>query len=338
MAEEENEGGSEGELRVVLCVEVENSVEGELAHGFEVERINIDVGGKGGKAAAELVCQPEQSQGVFPLRLQAVEQYNLLYAVNIASTPEDRSGQGVEDAVARTLGKGDEQRPVAIIVIGRPFSQSSLGQTVYPTKTFHSRWNCTLDLSPFYASLANSTPQAQLQSGQNRLSKPVPTPPNAIMGDKRYSLASLLSHPNGGPGSGGGGGGGGPSTQQRIVSAPTQRPVGSRVLSMRPPPSRSMDGQGLLLSVKVLSASPESSPRINPLEPFSIEVFVHNRTEEVKRFRLSVPGREEWVGRVREMWEKRRRRSGDEPHWGVDDPGESNPSLPTLSPLWCDRV
>jgi hypothetical protein len=322
---------SEAERRIVLCVEVENPIDSS-GTGFEVERITVDVGGKGAKASASLVCQPGQSisstgEDIFPLRLEAVEQYNLLYAVTIASTPETRSGQGLEEAISKTLGKGDEQRPVSIIVLGRPY----LPENVYPTSSFSSRWNCTLDLTTFYANMASNLPPPPLSA--QRMSKPAIPPPNAIAGDKRYSLATLLSTDAANR----------PPIQQsqRLVSAtggrPPVQPPNSRIMSSRfslpnPIPNQTQSqvvnsnpDAGLLISVKVLE--PENGRRkervIRALEPFSLEVFVANRTEEIRRFRLSVPNRdEEVVGRVREVEQRRRKKSGYS-DIGVDESGMS---------------
>ncbi|KAK1923737.1 TRAPP trafficking subunit Trs65-domain-containing protein [Papiliotrema laurentii] len=315
---EQQDDEDEGERRVALCVEVENPLDSP-AMAFEVESITVDVGGKGGKAQASLICQPEQQSAdtsVFPLLLDPVEQYNLLYAVSIASTSEDRSTSlSVEEAVAKTLGKGDEQRPVTINVIGRPRGENG----EYPAETFSSRWNCTLDLAPFYAA-AGGPPMPSSRVGSM---KPVPVAPNAIAGDKRFSLASLAG-PSGPPGSRNGG--------QRVASM-TQRPVGpgSRVNSVRGSmiPGQQSQGHGLLVSVKVLDqpqtedegthAGSGSRSGVRPLDPFSLEVFVHNRSDEVRRFRLGVPQRED-SSRVRDALAKRRKRRDDEPAWGVEDP------------------
>ena len=319
---EQQDDEDEGERRVALCVEVENPLDSP-AMAFEVESITVDVGGKGGKAQASLICQPEQQSAdtsVFPLLLDPVEQYNLLYAVSIASTSEDRSTSlSVEEAVAKTLGKGDEQRPVTINVIGRPRGENG----EYPAETFSSRWNCTLDLAPFYAA-AGGPPMPSSRVGSM---KPVPVAPNAIAGDKRFSLASLAG-PSGPPGSRNGG--------QRVASM-TQRPVGpgSRVNSVRGSmiPGQQSQGHGLLVSVKVLDqpqtedegthAGSGSRSGVRPLDPFSLEVFVHNRSDEVRRFRLGVPQRED-SSRVRDALVKRRKRRDDEPAWGVEDPGEDD--------------
>jgi hypothetical protein len=154
----------------------------------------------------------------------------------------------------------------------------------------------------------------------HRLSKPTPPTPNAIAGDKRYSLAALMADK---PAAGAGGPGTGPD--RRLVSNPP-RPLlpstANRVVSTRggPPPSAVGDGHGLLVSVKVL---PSDGDGISALDTFSIEVFAHNRTDTFKRFRLSIPPRDASEGRVRDAWNRRRRRTPDEPAYGADDNGMS---------------
>ncbi|WVQ79410.1 hypothetical protein IAT38_001507 [Cryptococcus sp. DSM 104549] len=347
----------EGERRVVLCVEIENNPEPSILQGFEVTRVNVEISGKGGKASAMLVCDPTGSASeVFPLRLGSIEQYNLLYAVDIAQG--DRNADVMDDAVARSLGRGDESRPVSITVIGRPYRQKSADDPEeghdYPTNEFHSRWNCTLDLTQFYASqpptvrpphphphshLSLPVPPQSSSAGFRRSRPPtLVQPPNAIVGDKRYSLASLMSAEREREAQ---------QVQQRGNRAMMPSQVmqgGGRVVSRAgglPPiaqgPGR--DDHGLLVSVKLL---PQTAPApagdtdplesevgaggeartVRALEPFSLEVFVHNRTEQVRRFRLSIPGREEdagrWEARVREMMEKRNKR-GSGATWGLDD-------------------
>jgi hypothetical protein len=320
----------EGERRVALCVEVENPHEGQVLP-FEVENITVDVGGKGGKVSAELLCQPETYRGgeVFPLVLDPVEQYNLLYGVSIATTSEDRTGGQTEadENMARAMGKGDEQRPVVITVLGRPFSTTS-GEKAYPTNKFSSRWNCTLDLAPFYAASSAALETRSMAPPVPRAggAKQIQTAPNAIVGDKRFSIANLAQNALNRPG------------PQRMPlghgPAPGQRPgnlQGSRVNSMRGPIAQA-HGHGLLVSVKILpqEGTDGAGSSVNVLESFSLEVFVQNRTDEVRRFRAGVPPREEHRG-VREVWEKRRRRRDEEPQWGMDDPGESARSLPGVS-------
>jgi hypothetical protein len=337
----ESEG--EGEKRIVLCVEVENTLESDAPYSFEVEDVNVDIAGKGGKATTELVCQPEKD--VFPRKLRPVEQYNLLYAVTIASAPEEPFG--LDEAVARSLGTGETSRPVSITVIGRPYDDLTERKVVYPTKSFHSRWNCTLDLASYFASQPNSPshPFSPQHATRSRVSRPPqPTTANAIAGDKRYSLASLIQGEKPSPTNA-------PFPQrpgsQRFGSGTTQKPlmpsqlVGNRQASLRGPAVRGGEGEGegLLISVKLLpqgsngvdpgraghvngnagqlsTIGTEIGGEIRPLEPFSIEVFVHNRTDEVRRFRLSVPGRE---GEIANVLDRRRPKPRD---GGADDPGE----------------
>jgi hypothetical protein len=305
---------NEGEKKIVLCVEIENPDSETLP--FEIEGVNVDIGGKGGKATAQLVCQPEQMRGgeMFPLRLQVVEQYNLLYGVEIAASPEERSG-AVDEAVMRTMGRGDDSRPAAISIIGRPYApQQGSEEVEYPTKAFHTRWNCQLDLTAFYASLATNSANGPLANHPNRLSKTPAAPPAPVAGDKRYSLATLASDYSAG--------GGGKRDSRRL----TQRPImpsqamgygnGNRITSGRQQPSSAVEG--LLISVKLLPPNSNSSPintgfdskgqaTIRPFESFSIEVFVHNRTDEVRRFRLSIPSRDgESQAQIRDIIDKRK--------------------------------
>lgn len=347
-----DDSDDDGERRIVLCVEVENGADAsDLA--FEIEGVTVDVGGKGAKAVAEMVCQPGQeptlpltprtpmtpktpmtprtssaayAAGVFPLHVAALEQYNLLYVVTIASSP------GGTERV-----KGDEMRPVSIVLSGRPFQRSG-GQEIFPTATFQTRWNCTLDLTMYYASLPPAPPAppthgAAPRHAQHRISKPAPPTPNAIAGDKRYSLATLLADsaiPQ--------------PANRRYVSNSGRQPTmpsqmgGARVVSARGPPSGGHvpgDGRGLLVSVKLLppgaaatvapaqqSDADSSCRTIRPLDTFSIEIFVHNRTDAVRRFRLGIPGRQPFDARIKDIWSRRRHRSADEAAQGVDDQRE----------------
>jgi hypothetical protein len=304
------ESDDAGERRIVLYIEVENGAEtGENA--FEVEGITVEVGGKGAKVGTSLLCQPGQEatppKPVFPLLLQHLEQYNLLYAVDVASTPNG--------------GRGDEHRPVSIILTSRPFSGSAASPG-FVTASFQSRWNCALDLALFYASLPPAPPAPQAHAPQSRqmahrLSKPAPPTPNAIAGDKRYSLATLLADKPATP----------HAPERRVVTNPP-RPMmpstANRVVSTRAPPPNAapaVDGHGLLVSVKVLPPD-IADGGLRALDTFSIEVFVHNRTDGIKRFRLSIPTRDSFEARIRETWLNRRRRTSDEPAYGADDAGK----------------
>jgi hypothetical protein len=291
---------NEGEKKMVLCIEIVNPEHEGMA--FEIEAVNIEIAGNGGKATAELVCQPGLRPGedLFPLTLQPVEQYNLLYGVNIAAAPEERNGSG-DQAVMRMMGRGDDTRPAAIFVVARPCIRLGDGTFEYPTKAFNTRWNSQLDLAVFYASLSNS-PNAIPASTQYHVSKGPVVPPNPVAGDKRFSIASFASTPD-------------QSQSARDPRRLTQRPImpsqamNGRVQSMRQT-SNPTSSAGLLVSVK---------SSVKPFEPFSVEVFIHNRTDEVRRFRLSIPPRD-GDAQIRETIDKRKSQ-----HQSMiqDDPGTS---------------
>ncbi|CAL1706026.1 unnamed protein product [Somion occarium] len=149
------EAGNE-EHTVVLCVEVENG--GESSAGFAVESVNVSVGGEG--AQTRLIGWGEsglsQPEKVFPLLLNPMEQYNLLYAVSFLRSPEtDEFSLAKGRGLPGTPAIQDLQRAVTIIINGRPYdilsedgTRLDLSQLNYPTPTFPSRWNCVLDLSP----------------------------------------------------------------------------------------------------------------------------------------------------------------------------------------------
>lgn len=308
---------NEGEKKMVLCIEIINPEHEGMA--FEVEAVNIEISGNGGKATAELVCQPGHQAGddLFPMRLQPVEQYNLLYGVNIAAAPEERNGQG-DQAAMRMMGRGDDTRPAAIFVVARPCIDLGNGKYEYPTKSFNTRWNSQLDLAQFYASLSNS-PNAIPATQQYQVSKASIVPPNPVAGDKRFSIASFAtaSTPDQpGPRD--------PRDSRRL----TQRPImpsqamNGRVQSIRQTSTSAANSAGLLVSVKLLTTAQDGPIKssVKVFEPFSIEVFVHNRTDEVRRFRLAIPPRDGEL-QVREAIDKRKSQ-----HQSMiqDDPGMSS--------------
>jgi hypothetical protein len=303
---------NEGEKKMALCIEIVNPEnEGTV---FEIEAINIEIAGNGGKATAELVCQPGQKPGedLFPMRLQPVEQYNLLYGVSIAAAADERASPG-DQAVMRMMGRGDDTRPATIFVTARPcIPHDDEGKIEYPTKSFSTRWNSQLDLTSFYASLSNNTSVVP-PNQQNRSSKTPVVPPNPVAGDKRYSIASFASPSE--------------TPNQKDSRRLTHRPIlpgqimAGRNQSMRQTSNAASTTEGLLVSVKLLPTAvgggDSSRSSIKPFEPFSVEVFVHNRTEEVRRFRLSVPPRD-GEAQIRETMDKRKSQ-----HQSVqDDPGK----------------
>lgn len=298
----------DGEKQVVLCVEIENPPE-DMEHSWVIEGVGVDIGGKGGKATAELACDPGSNaqEDTFPIRLAPVEQYNLLYAVSIASSsdpleagPDDAQAQ----AVLRHLGTGELQRPVAITVNAHPIQRSShSNDPVQPAETFVSRWNCTLDLAGYYASAQSSVTANPRASMIAPSLQPVPSaakkgrynrPPhlaslalNQIAGDKRYSLASLLQ---GDTPVSDESGSAKPLMPSRIINPnrlPMSRQASAAGVGMRD--QRATDG--LLVSAKLLSDHHPrgTEPGLKALDEFTVEIFVQNVSEAVRRFRLSVP-------------------------------------------------
>jgi hypothetical protein len=131
---EQREAGND-ESTVVLCVEVENSGESDMA--FVVEGVDVFISGQGAKTT---LIKWGDSQDIFPLLVASMEQYNLLYAVTFAQPPD------ADDVNA--IGKkkaGELQRAVSITINGKPREDRG-SLVVHPTHTFSSKWNCVLDL------------------------------------------------------------------------------------------------------------------------------------------------------------------------------------------------
>ncbi|KAJ7044619.1 TRAPP trafficking subunit Trs65-domain-containing protein [Mycena alexandri] len=195
--EERLEAGTD-ERTVVLCVELENSGDSGRTVGFEVERVDVKVGGSDDSGARAVLVGwgnggVGDSGSVFPMRVGASEQYNLLYAVSFLRSPDEALAMGlVKDSGAQDM----LQRSVTIGIFGRPYlasysypSSSSPPTTPmglpsfsaptatlsYPTRTFCSKWNCVLDLS----------------------SQPHPEPEDDLVEDGDFSLAipSVLPEP-----------------------------------------------------------------------------------------------------------------------------------------------
>ena len=165
----------QAEHTVVLCVELEHP--GEAPEAFLVETVEVAIGVGGGARVRLLPWSEKSPQEIFPLRLDTHEQCNLLFAVEIFDTPApDKEALLLNASTSTTTG--ELQRPVTITVRGRPISGGFLNgnrngakdeetdKPIFPTRTFPSRWNCVLDL----------TPQQSLAAGQ-RESEAVPEPP-----------------------------------------------------------------------------------------------------------------------------------------------------------------
>jgi hypothetical protein len=149
------EAGNE-ERTVVLCVEIENSGESGPNTGFQVEKVDVDVGGE--DTEAHLIGWNDASlknmdeNAIFPLRIDACAQYNLLYAVWFLHPPDELKGPMLGRPRNSLNASSDLQRAVAIHIHGKPYEKqvqddvTSPSAVSYPTHTFSSRWNCVLDL------------------------------------------------------------------------------------------------------------------------------------------------------------------------------------------------
>lgn len=165
----------QAEHTVVLSVELEHP--GEAPEAFIVEAVEVAIGVGGGASVRLLPWCKKSPQEIFPLRLDMHEQCNLLFAVEIFGAPApDKEALFLNASTSTTTG--ELQRPVTITVRGRPISDKFLNGTrgeakddetdkpIFLTRTFPSRWNCVLDL----------TPQRSLAAGQ-RESEALPEPP-----------------------------------------------------------------------------------------------------------------------------------------------------------------
>ncbi|KAL4073822.1 TRAPP trafficking subunit Trs65-domain-containing protein, partial [Scleroderma citrinum] len=153
---EEREAGN-SERTVVLCIEVENSGDPGPHIGFSLERIDVKIGGEGTTTRligwGDDACKSGVEEGIFPLFLGPMEQYNLLYVVSFLNVINHKDGFPLSASSAK-LGT-ELQRAVTISIHGRPyFFDSGLegdskdpSSLSYPTRTFSSKWNCILDLS-----------------------------------------------------------------------------------------------------------------------------------------------------------------------------------------------
>ena len=73
------------EPTVLLFVEIEYP--GQAPEGFSVEAVEVIVGGAGGARVRLLPGDGKPPPDLFPLRLNAHEQYNLLFAVELLNSP-----------------------------------------------------------------------------------------------------------------------------------------------------------------------------------------------------------------------------------------------------------
>lgn len=148
------EAGNE-ERTVVLCVEIENSGESGPNIGFQVEKVDVNVGGEDTEAHLigwdEISLKNMDESSIFPLQINASAQYNLLYVVWFLHPPDELTGPILGRQKSLNINS-DLQRSVAISIHGKPYEKQpqdddeSASAVLYPTHTFSSRWNCVLDL------------------------------------------------------------------------------------------------------------------------------------------------------------------------------------------------
>ncbi|KAI0284514.1 TRAPP trafficking subunit Trs65-domain-containing protein [Russula brevipes] len=201
------------EHTVVLCVELEHP--GEAPEAFLVDAVDVKIGVGDGARVRVLPWCDRPPQEIFPLRLSMHEQCNLLFAVELLSSPIDKEGFPSTQAAT-----GELQRPVTITVRGQPISDVALngdqsgakvGTTEFQTRLFSSHWNCVLDLAspgPRVASQGESealpeppspfpaaTPRLAIPpTGQQGQQSPVLSPPSPhVLRSPRLSLSFRTS-------------------------------------------------------------------------------------------------------------------------------------------------
>lgn len=197
--DERRDAGNE-EKTAILSVEVENVA--ESGRGFEVEKIDVTVGGEGAKAT--LIGWGEHGPGkgnaeaLFPLRLKSADLYNLLYAVTFMSL-EKATGGGASWPANNSLIAGgsrvlDTQRPMSIIVTGRPWDPNAPPDfSLPPVQTFPARWSSILDLT------ASSMPQERPPSPMTEKDA-LPIPASPFPSGSPFSRFSVAMDSLQGPG------------------------------------------------------------------------------------------------------------------------------------------
>ena len=194
------------ERTVMLCVEIEHP--GQAPEGFSVEAVEVIVGGAGGARVRLLPGDGKSPPELFPLRLNAHEQYNLLFAVELLSSPISEKEALLLGVSTSSLSE-DLQRPVTITVRGQPFSGalshgsdivSGKEELLFPTQPFPSRWNCVLDLAPQRSPAPGQAdsevlpePPSPFPATTPRFSSSTPdkqVAPNLVAGTKRFTAPS----------------------------------------------------------------------------------------------------------------------------------------------------
>ena len=183
------------ERTVMLCVEIEHP--GQAPEGFSVDAVDVVVGGAGGARVRLLPGDGKSPLELFPLRLSAHEQYNLLFAVELLSSPASEK-EALLLGVSTSPPSEELQRPVTITVCGQPFSSGDDEGLLFPTQPFPSRWNCVLDLSTQRSSAPGQTdsevlpePPSPFPATTPRISSftlDKPVAPNLVAGTKRFTM------------------------------------------------------------------------------------------------------------------------------------------------------
>ncbi|KAF9461747.1 TRAPP trafficking subunit Trs65-domain-containing protein [Collybia nuda] len=184
------EAGNE-ERTVVLCVEIENSGDSGAKVGFMVEKIDVKIGGDGAKATligwGDDGFNKNAESKMFPLRVGSMAQYNLLYAVSFLRAPEEVEGFSLSRDSEKQPGLSDLQRAVTINIYGKPyvaprsnFDADSTESPGFPTRTFSSRWNCVLDLSPHQTHSLDDISNDDFPSGPHALPEPASPFPGSM--------------------------------------------------------------------------------------------------------------------------------------------------------------
>ena len=188
------EGGGD-ERTVVLCVEIENI--GDSSNGFSIEAVDVIISGE--DAQVQLIGWGKDGfidpSKLFPLLINRNEQFTLLYSVTLL-TPLDGLDLPLPSQLSARYSS-DHPRSVAINITVRPFEvdKPPKGGISYPTSSFSSRWNCTLNLLP-----PNARDSRELSNGLASPKDVLPAPAspflplsagNAFSPEKIFSFANF---------------------------------------------------------------------------------------------------------------------------------------------------
>ncbi|KAL0957023.1 hypothetical protein HGRIS_003124 [Hohenbuehelia grisea] len=193
-AEEERERREAGneERTVILCVEIENSGDSGPDVAIDVRNVDVAIGGDGAKTRligwGDEATAADASEKMFPLRIEPMGQFNLLYAVSFLKAPEEMDGFSLARDPGMAAAHNPElQRAVTITIHGQPVVayRGEDAVPIYPTETFPSRWNCVLDLSAsVHQELTNAHAASEEAANRARDTLPEPPSPFPVMGPR----------------------------------------------------------------------------------------------------------------------------------------------------------